>query len=292
MSALGGWASSEEEMLKIKHAFQTAEPFPNAVIDGFLSDDVAKAIASCFPRPHTSGPTSAKWFVYNNPIECKFASTDLEKSPAPIQEYFATVQSPEFVHLIRSITGIPDLENDPHLHGAGIHFHGTGGKLDMHLDYSIHPISGKERRVNLILYINDEWNEDWGGDLFLGDSNEDGSLNSLAKKVAPRFNRGVLFRTSDISWHGLPFPITCPPGQGRQSLAIYYVSEPRTEATPRLKALFVGVPGKEEDEGMAELRRIRPVRRLTADDVARYAPEWTSAMASYLKTCPKEALIA
>ena len=62
-----------------------------------------------------------------------------------------------------TITGISDLESDPYLHGAGLHAYPHNGKLDVHLDYSIHPVSGKERRVNLIIYLNKDWRDDYGG---------------------------------------------------------------------------------------------------------------------------------
>mmetsp|Transcript_24429 Transcript_24429/g.78499 ORF Transcript_24429/g.78499 Transcript_24429/m.78499 type:complete len:269 (+) Transcript_24429:169-975(+) len=215
MCVFGRWASSEAALRDLAKDFRSAEPFPHVVIENFLSDELAREIVDAFPLPHTSSTAGPSWFIYNNPIECKFTSTDLERSPPSIQKYFAAVQSDDFLEVVRGISGIPNLEQDPHIHGAGIHFHPTGGKLDMHLDYSIHPISGKERRLNLILYMNDEdWEKEWGGHLFLGDSRPDGSLKSLVKSVSPRFNSAVLFRTSDISWHGLPLPhfMSCRPG--------------------------------------------------------------------------------
>ena len=69
------------------------------------------------------------------------------------------------------------------------------------------------------------------------------------KKIAPVFNRAVLFRTSDISWHGMPDPVLCPEGQARKSLAIYYMSEARPEATPRFKATFRPRPGSLSQSG-------------------------------------------
>lgn len=290
-AVLGKWASEPETVARLYGEFSCAEPFPHVIIDDFLAEDMAKAICDSFPRPHLHRAGHPTWFLYNNPIERKFASTDLEHASESIQQYFSTVQTDEFIALVRRITGIPDLENDPHLHGAGLHFHPTGGKLDMHLDYSLHPVTGKERRINLILYVNsEEWDDAWGGHLYLGEASDDGTLKSLAKRVAPRFNRGVLFRTSDVSWHGLPYPIACPTGLGRQSLAIYYVSDPRPFATPRKKAKFVGVPGEEETEGMAALRDIRPSRRLTEEDVKHFTPEWKSTMDRYVAECPTEAL--
>lgn len=291
---LGPWSRDASCLDALKCSFAAATPFNHVIIPEFLNDDLARTLSDTFPAPHkalaSSAKTSMQWFVYNNPIECKFASTDVKMAPQAFQKYFAIVESEEFVDLIRQVSGIPKLETDPHFHGAGLHYHPSGGKLDMHLDYSIHPVSGKERRLNIILYLNDDWDEGWGGHLHLGDANPDGSLKSLAKRVSPAFNTAVLFRTSDISWHGLPFPITCPEGRGRQSLAIYYVTDPRLEVTPRYKAQFVGVPGETESEGMAVLRRIRPTRRLNEGDIKHHAPEWKSTMDHYVKSCPAKSV--
>ena len=136
------------------------------------------------------------------------------------------------VDLFQIITGIPDLENDPYLHGAGLHFHERGGKLDMHLDYSIHPLSKKERRLNLILYLNEYWKESYNGGLELWDK----AYTHRCETILPSFNRAVLFQTSDISYHGLPTPIACPTDTGRKSLAIYYVSNSRDNVVHRSKA--------------------------------------------------------
>jgi hypothetical protein len=82
----------------------------------------------------------------------------------------------------------------------------------MHLDYSVHPISQKERRVNLIIYLNKEWKEEYNGDIQLWNS----EFTHSVQKIYPVFNTAVLFNTSDDSWHGLPTPIKCPPNTGRK----------------------------------------------------------------------------
>ena len=85
-----------------------------------------------------------------------------------------------------------------------------GSRLEMHLDYSIHPVSGKERRVNLIVYMNRGWEEAWGGHLVLWEGTHE-ALSAEAARVAPTFNTAVLFRTSDVSLHGMPDPVCCSP---------------------------------------------------------------------------------
>jgi hypothetical protein len=104
------------------------------------------------------------------------------------------------------------------------------------------------------------WQEEWGGDLTLMEATLMEGLKpgkvpedkEQIVKIAPMFNRAVLFRTSDISWHGMPDPVLCPEGQARKSLAIYYMSEARPEATPRFKAMFRPRPGSLSQSGLSQ----------------------------------------
>lgn len=254
MAALGDWT---HDVARLADAFRAAQPFEHAVIDGFLSDDLARALAAEFP-----GTTAAPWHRYLNPIENKFGLTRFDDLPVT-RRVIALLQSPEVVELLARVSGIPELEADPSLHGGGLHYHPRGGKLDMHLDYSLNPVTGKERRLNLILYLNDGWDEAWGGHLELWDA----EFTGCRARVAPVFNRAAVFATSDVSYHGLPRPLTCPEGTGRKSLAVYYVSAPRPGATPRAKAEFRPLPNQAVDERLLRLYDIRRTRLLTPADL-------------------------
>lgn len=262
---LGNWT---DNIPHLAATFSGAKPFDHVVIDNFLSDDIACALDAEFPTP-PPGSDIAPWVRYHNPIEKKFALNRLDGLPM-MQRVFDMLQSPFFVHLVSRISGISELENDPHLHGAGLHYHPRGGKLDMHLDYSKHPLSGKERRLNLILYINEGWEETWGGHLELWD----GSFTSCVARVSPVFNRAVLFRTSDISYHGLPQPLTCPESAGRKSLAIYYVSPSREGAAQRHKAEFRALPHQPTDTRLLRLYDIRKTGTLAEADLRAIWPTW------------------
>lgn len=243
--------------------FLCARPFPHAVIDTFFSDTFANELADTFPDVDDT------WHKYWNPIEKKYAKNTFDTLPA-YTRLFATLQSDDFVARMRELTGIADLEADPHLHGAGIHYHPRGGKLDMHLDYSIHPKSGKERRINIIMYLNRDWAAEYGGDLQLWNS----EFTKCEARIAPVFNRAIVFQTSDISYHGVPVPIMCPEGEGRKSIAIYYVAEPRPDATPRHKAQYRPLPDQPVTEGLARLYDLR-VKQLLTDEVLQEAyPNW------------------
>lgn len=265
---LGAWFRdpARRHALRDEFAGTRAHPFPHVVIDDFLEDDIARRARADFPytpgAPHTAQPLP--WHVYCNPIEVKLSHSTPAQWAASLRGVLEDVlQHPSFLEALREITGIADLENDPFMHGGGLHCHPRGGKLDMHLDYGIHPLSGMERRLNLILYlVDDDWKDSFGGDLQLWNAD----LSACGRRVFPRFNRAILFRTSDISWHGMPDPLTCPADVVRRSMAIYYVTQPRPEATPRLKARFAARPSDAPDPEMDRLRAIRVHRRLTPED--------------------------
>jgi hypothetical protein len=275
---LGSWASNEKSLDSLNASFKSAAPFPHVQIPNFFSEDFARSVRAHFPVP---GPDQSNWrksgyCVYDNPVEGKLAidkrGMDLLSGPegAEMRKVFELFQSEPFVELMRSVASMPDLEIDEHLHGAGLHYHPAGSKLAMHLDYSIHPITGKERRVNLIVYMNPNWQDEWNGALELWSA----GMGHCEKRYLPGWNTAVLFQTFDESYHGLPDELECPEGEGRCSIAVYYVSKPRTGVRVRPKAVFVRRPTDPEDAGMDELLRIRATRLISAEDLALHAPGW------------------
>lgn len=285
-SYLGEWIYDKALLSKIKDDYNCAKPFPYVVIPNFFNTDVVEQIYKCFPKAEC---TDAKqfikdgWIVYDNPIEGKLAMNDLNtmhKHGTILTDVWDILESSELVDIISNITGIENLENDPHRHGAGLHCHPPNGRLDMHLDYSIHPTTGKERRINLLIYMNKNWKEDWNGKLELWEGDKNNMTNGPIQSILPKYNHAVLFRTSDISWHGMPEPIKCPYGESRKSIAIYYISEPRTDAIIRNKALFQARPNdiirdsQSNFEAYDKLCTIRSSRILTKEDINELIPSW------------------
>ena len=230
--------------------FDKGDPFRHAVIDSFLREDVARAVADEFPE--FDGPA---WSVYNNAIEVKKALNHWDRFPKSTYALFNFLNSEEFVAEMSKLAGLK-LWSDPGLHGGGWHTHASGGKLNTHLDYSIHPKIGLERILNLIIYISPDWREEYGGALgFWADDN--GKPGELRQQIPCLFNRAVIFDTSQQSWHGLPEPVKCPPGRARNSMAIYYLCEPRAEAGDRGRALFAPHGEQADDPTVLELIRLR-----------------------------------
>jgi len=259
---LGEWTSNIDKYASI---YKNAEPFEYVIINDFFSEEYANQIYENLPNPLDK---NKNWNHYNNPIEQKYAINNFDNYPK-INDLYKELNKTNFINLLKEITKIDDLESDLYLHGAGIHAYPNKGKLDMHLDYNIHPISGKERRINLIIYMNKDWKEEYGGRIELYDINK-----NKIKEELPLFNTAIIFRTSDISYHGLPTPINCPDDKFRQSIAIYYVSEPRNNLTKRFKAEYFPQLNQSVSKELAKLYEIRKERLITKDDLNKYFPNW------------------
>lgn len=229
-----------------------SKPFSHLVLDNFLTPETAANIANEFPAFSDN-----TWYVYDNAIEIKKAQNNWDRFGPNTYKLFWYLNSQQFISQLEHLTSCK-LYPDFGLNGGGLHTHRSGGKLNTHLDYSIHPKLQLERRLNLIIYVTPEWSEDWGGELGLWE--HDPNLNKPSKissRISPIFNRAVLFDTTQNSWHGLPDPIRCPSGTTRNSLAIYYLCEPRAEADKRNRALFAPYNEQENDQDVLDLIKKR-----------------------------------
>lgn len=204
---LDAWAES----------FRTAAPFPHLVIDDFLPAELAEALASTFPQP--GSPIWAH--LPTEDQRKKLAASDDAKMPALQRHVLRALNSGGFLKFLEKLTGIDSLIADTTLAGGGMHQILPGGKLAVHIDFSHHPKNKLFRRLNLLLYLNKDWPEDYGGHLELWDK----SIQRAEVKVLPAFNRMAVFATSNISFHGHPEPLRCPPGRTRKSMALYYFTK-------------------------------------------------------------------
>lgn len=231
--------------------WKSSEPFSHLIIEDFLEINFASQIADEFPVYD-----DPSWKIYNNPLEIKKLQNHWDKFGASTYKLFSYLNSRKFIDQLECLTNC-SLFPDVGLNGGGLHTHKHGGKLNTHLDYSIHPKLDLERRLNLILYITPEWQEHWGGALGLWSSDANGNVDKLIKSIWPKFNRAVLFDTTQNSWHGLPAPITCPEFITRNSIAVYYLCEPRGNASKRGKALFHPYGDQKSDPEILKLIKAR-----------------------------------
>lgn len=243
---------NKDALFKALINFKNNQPFDHCVVDNFLEPEIADELEKEFLDYE-----SPKWFYYKNAIEDKKALNDWNLFPSLTYKLFRELMSEDFIQTLSKGVGAT-LYRDPGLHGGGWHIHGTGGNLNPHFDYSIHPKVGLQRKINIIIYISSDLKEEDGGHLGLWVHDEKNNQpGELLKIIQPKFNRAVIFDTTQNSWHGMCRPLTQPQGVYRKSLAIYYLTDPPQNVDPREKALYAPRDDQKGDPEIDELIKQR-----------------------------------
>ncbi|MDQ3571816.1 MAG: 2OG-Fe(II) oxygenase [Actinomycetota bacterium] len=204
--------------------YRSAKPFPHVVIDDFLPSDVVDECIAEFPSP---GEDLTFWGDEGR--SHKFGTNDeLDMGPTT-RQVIAQINGGGMIKFLEELTGIRGLVSDPHLVGGGIHLLGQDGFLNVHADFNVHHDLKLDRRINVLLYFNPDWEEEWGGNLELWNAD----ATSCERRVVPIAGRCVIFNTTDVALHGNPQPVNSPNGTPRRSLAFYYYTagRPREERT-------------------------------------------------------------
>lgn len=200
---------------RLREQFRSAKPFPFIAIDGFLEPAFAAEVAASYPSFEQARTLGREFRAVNE--HRKIQVVDYQRFPAPVKTLSDALASPELLRQLEQITGIPRLRWDPGLGGGGMHQTASSGWLDVHVDFNYHEELHMYRRLNILVFLNPEWDERWGGLLELWD--EDVKVRHHA--FAPLLNRCVIFETSETSFHGVT-PVVCPDGEVRRSFAAYY----------------------------------------------------------------------
>lgn len=233
--------------------FKNAKPFSHCVIDNFFLEDVAIELEREFPSYNDE-----IWQEYNNPLEVKKLTNNWNHFKPLTYKVLCEMNSNIFCNLISELSDIFPLYSDDGLNGGGWHIHKSGGKLNPHLDYSIHPKLGLQRKLNIIIYLNSSWKDSWGGHLgFWDQDDKNKEPKNLVKTIKPDFNKAIIFDTSQNSWHGMINEVKSPEAQERKSLAIYYLSTPAEKTEKRGKALFAPTADQKGDREIEELIKKR-----------------------------------
>ena len=234
--------------------FNSAEPFPHIVIDNFFNEDFLDECESKFPDA-----MSHEWYLYDNVFEKKLAFNHIRILDPIFSKYFDFINSRTFTLFLEKLTGHPDLIADPSLSGGGLHRIEQGGKLDIHADFNYHRVTGWRRKFNMITFLNKDWEEEFGGHCELWDED----MTHAVHRVLPIFNRVVIFKAGDDTWHGHPDPLECPDGHARKSFATYYYSLDHDQNNyERHSTDYKKRPADEYDEDVEKLRTIRRMGRL------------------------------
>lgn len=199
-----------------RESYARAEPFPHVVLDGLFPDTLLDEVV----REAPTADERSHWVEWDDANSIKRGLREDWAMGSTTRLLLGQFNSAAFLNFLERLTGISGLIPDPHLYGGGIHTIETGGYLRVHADFNQHPRLNLLRRINALLYLNRDWDDEWGGHLELWDR----SLSSREAMIAPVFNRLVIFSITDTAYHGHPNPLEAPPGVARRSLALYYYS--------------------------------------------------------------------
>jgi Rps23 Pro-64 3,4-dihydroxylase Tpa1-like proline 4-hydroxylase len=206
--------------------YNANQPYPHIYFDNFLPVDVAEAALRDFPEPK-----EVDWLAYKDVNQHKKLAFDaVEKLPASIRDVLYFLNTRPMLKFLETLTGIQSVLPDPTYAGGGLHQIKPGGLLEVHADFSYHNGLRLDRRINVLIYLNKDWEEEYGGHFELWDR----EVKRAEKKILPIFNRCAIFSTTSVSFHGHPVPLACPPDRNRKSIATYYYSNGRPEEDPEL----------------------------------------------------------
>jgi Rps23 Pro-64 3,4-dihydroxylase Tpa1-like proline 4-hydroxylase len=217
--------------------YVSGHPYPHISIDNFLRPEILDAVVRDFPTPE-----SQPWTAMVDKDQKKFATNEPSRLPASVRRVLYFLNGRDIVNFLEKLTGIDGLIPDPHYAGGGLHELRPGGFLKVHADFNWHRQMRLDRRINLLVYLNKDWQPEYGGNLELWDT----AMAGKVAEYAPVFNRCVIFNTTDKSFHGNPVPVSCPPDRSRRSMAFYYYTNgrPADEVSGSHGTLFKNRPGE------------------------------------------------
>jgi len=231
-------ASLQNRQKQIKEKYQSQKPFRFVMFENFFKADIVEAIYNSYPKI-----TDGTWYgtTYLDQKK-KFQKTQFETGSI-FNKVFEELNSDVFLKWLEDISEIEELEGDNELFGGGLHQSIDGAFLNVHVDYNFHPTTKHHRRLNVLVYMNKDWKEEYEGHLELWDLSND--KKTLLGKYAPEFNRCVIFETNEISFHGHPRPLKTPNDVNRKSIATYYYTKtrPESEIGPEHNTIYVNTEG-------------------------------------------------
>ena len=216
----------------IQHAEHNAKvhhkPYTVVEVENFLPEPLLRKVLESFPAPSDEFWETSLIDVVESKRRTTWSS--FFDIPNNINDVVCLLNSSLFLKFGSKVLDIKKLMPDPYFTGGGLNESFTGDYLDVHVDGNYHDASGLNRRVNAILYLSEEWKQEWGGNF--GIYSDQGKTKVY--EIVPKLNTLVLFDTSDVSYHGYPEPITCPTDVSRRSLILYYYTKDKA-STDKIK---------------------------------------------------------
>jgi Rps23 Pro-64 3,4-dihydroxylase Tpa1-like proline 4-hydroxylase len=228
-----------ERQKKIKQDYQSNQPFRFVMFENFFLPEQAELIYQNYPTIEDGKWDGTTYLDQKN----KFQKTEFEQNSI-LEKVFKELNSDLFLAWLQEVTEVEDtLIADDALFGGGLHQSINGAFLNVHVDYNMHPKTNYHRRLNVLVYMNKDWQDQYEGNLELWDLSQNDK--KLLAKYAPTFNRCVIFETNEISFHGHPKALNTPKEINRKSIATYYYSKnrPENEISDSHNTIYVNTEG-------------------------------------------------
>ena len=228
-----------ERRSEIKKSYHAKKPFRYVMVENFFKADQAELIYQNYPSIKDGKWGGTTYIDQKN----KFQKTEFDKNSVT-NKVFKELNSKDFLTWLQDVTEMEaELFADDDLFGGGLHQSINGAFLNVHVDYNIHPKTKYHRRLNLLVYMNKDWKDEYEGHLELWDLSNNNKL--LLGKYAPTFNRCVIFETNEVSFHGHPKPLKTPDHMNRKSIATYYYTKtrPENEIVSEHNTIYVNTEG-------------------------------------------------
>lgn len=255
MTTLRFVKQTEEELADLGASYHqqyiSGDPYPHIVLDDFFCPEAMEEILSQTPSLAKSREGVQKM---SNRNEEKYATVGEKQFGETTKHFVRFLNAEPFLRFLEKLTGIENLLPDPHFEGGGHHEILPGGFLKIHADFGKNATTGLDRRLNALVYLNQDWKEEYGGHFELWDV----EMKGCVKKVLPLFNRLVVFTTTSFTYHGHPEPLRCPPDRSRRSLALYYYTNGRPVSEVlhdgAHSTLFKARPNSEDDSASSRIK--------------------------------------
>lgn len=202
-----------------RDAYANADPFPHIMIDNFIRPEVIEGVLEEIEA--RAGPEGN---MMDDRFQKKWSCNTTRLMGPQTRGLINFLNGQEITDFLTELTGIKGLVPDPQLAGGGLHELRDSGFLNVHADFNYHKVLKLDRRINLLLYLNKDWEAANGGELQLWDT----EMKNCVASYLPIFNRCVIFSTTEKSFHGNPNPVKLPDNRtARRSIAFYYYTNGR-----------------------------------------------------------------
>lgn len=258
------------------NAYEQGKPFPNIHFDNFFSPEFLDKVLDEFPDL-----SKKEALRFDDSKHIKLAGRGEKFFGVNTMMLMHYLNSEPFLIFLQELTGIKEtLVGDPYYIGGGQHEIKKNGLLKIHSDFNKHPRLHLDRRINVLIYLNKDWKEEYGGHFELWDS----KMEKCVKRILPLYNTMAIFSTTDFSYHGHPNPLTCPEDRSRKSLALYYYTNgrPQNEVGGSLdggKTYFKQRKNNEQDKKAFQ----QTTRSAIKSIIKEIAPPFISKMVKRLK---------